>query len=345
MTERRRLVLIATLACILAVLAPLGALVAHHGSGDRAAASMTERSPSTAPSVGSPSDRAAAGGPAGATAGATAGAAAGATTSAASAALPGGRSTIFGGHRFLVAYYGTAGSGALGVLGKTSPARMQRHLARAGRAFARAGRPVQLVYELIVSIADRHPGKDHDYSHDLQRKQVLPYIRAAHRNNALLVLDLQTGHSDFLTVAKRWRWALEDPWVGLALDPEWRMAGGAVPGRVIGHVTAGEINRTSAWLAGLVARRHLPQKLLVLHQFRTAMIRHIGSVERRPGLAMVQHVDGFGTPGEKKATFHAVAEPRRLILGFKLFYRADVHRMSAQDVFRLRPRVRFVSFQ
>ncbi|WP_017934118.1 hypothetical protein [Nocardioides sp. Iso805N] len=333
MTERRRLVLIATLACILAVLAPFGALVAHRGSGDRAAASMTERSPSAAPSAGSPRSRA------------STSAGAGASASPAPAALPGGRSTIFGGHRFLVAYYGTAGTGALGVLGKTSPATMQRHLARAGRAFVRAGRPVQLVYELIVSIADRHPGKDHDYSHDLQRKQVLPYIRAAHRNNALLLLDLQTGHSDFLTVAKRWRWALEDPWVGLALDPEWRMAHGAVPGRVIGHVTAGEINRTSAWLAGLVARRQLPQKLLVLHQFRTTMIQHIGRVERRPGLAMVQHVDGFGTPGEKKATFHAVAKPKRFTLGFKLFYRADVHRMSARDVFRLRPRVRFVSFQ
>jgi len=261
------------------------------------------------------------------------------------AALPGGRSTVFGDGHFLVAYYGTAGTGALGVLGQSSPARMQRQLAKAGEAFARKGRPVQLVYELIVSIADQHPGKDGDYSHDLSRNQVEPYLRAAHRNNALLLLDIQTGHSDFLKVAKRWRWALQDPWVGLALDPEWRMWHGNVPGHVIGHVGAGEINRTSAWLSRLVARQHLPQKLFVVHQFRTAMIRHIDRVEQRPGLALVQHVDGFGTPGEKKATFHAVARPRQFTLGFKLFYQADVHRMSAKQVFRLRPKVRFVSFQ
>ena len=261
------------------------------------------------------------------------------------ATLPGGRSTVFGGGHFLVAYYGTAGTPALGVLGKGSPAQMQRQLAKAGRPFARAGRPVQLVYELIVSIADSSPGPDGDYSHDLSRAQVEPYLRAAHRHGALLLLDIQTGHSDFLTIAKRWRWALRDPWVGLALDPEWRMSGHDVPGRVIGHVDAAEVNRTSAWLADLVARRHLPQKLFVLHQFRTAMIRHIDRIRHRPGLAMVQHVDGFGTPGEKRTTFHAVVRPKRFVLGFKLFYQVDIRRMSAREVFGLRPAVRFVSFQ
>ena len=261
------------------------------------------------------------------------------------ATLPDGRSTVFGGGRFLVTYYGTAGTGALGVLGKTSPARMQRQLHRAGTSFARAGRPVQLVYELIVTIADRHPGKDGDFSHEISRQQVAPYLRAAHRNDALLLLDIQPGHADFLSAAKRWRWALRDPWVGLALDPEWRMSGHDVPGQVIGHVGAGEVNRTSAWLSRLVERDHLPQKLFVLHQFRTAMIEHIGQIKARPGLAMVQHVDGFGTPGEKRQTFHAVVRPGRFVLGFKLFYQVDIHRMSARQVFELRPRVRFVSFQ
>jgi hypothetical protein len=123
------------------------------------------------------------------------------------------------------------------------------------------------------------------------------------------------------------------------------MSGGDVPGRVIGHVEAREVNRTSAWLARLVARRHLPQKLFVLHQFRSAMIRHLDHVRHRAGLAMVQHVDGFGTPGEKRATFHAVVHPQQFTLGFKLFYRVDIHRMGARDVFALRPPVRFVSFQ
>ena len=60
---------------------------------------------------------------------------------------------------------------------------------------------------------------------------------------------------------------------------------------------------------------------------------------------MVQHVDGFGTPGQKLDTFHAVARPGQFLMGFKLFYDEDVHRMSPADVRRINPRVRFVSFQ
>ncbi|MGZ4452064.1 MAG: hypothetical protein ACXVWW_01430 [Nocardioides sp.] len=320
-TPSRWTALLAVLAGVLAVVAPLTVLVAGHADGD----------PSLARAVPVAADPTASGHPT--------------APAQAPATLPGGRQTIFGGGRFLVAYYGTAGTPTLGVLGQGSPAQMQHRLATAGRAFVRPGHPVQLLYELIVSIADASPGKDGDFSHDLSRAQVEPYLRAAHRNHALLLLDIQTGRSDFLTVAQRWRWALQDPWVGLALDPEWRMSGHDVPGRVIGHVAAGEVNRTSAWLAALVARRHLPQKLFVLHQFRTDMIRHIDRITPRAGLAMVQHVDGFGTPREKRSTFHAVVRPQRFTLGFKLFYRVDVHRMRPREVFALRPRVRFVSFQ
>jgi hypothetical protein len=259
--------------------------------------------------------------------------------------LPGGSTKIFGDGRFLVAYYGTAETGALGVLGETRPEEMARRVRRAAAPFARRRQPTQVVFELIVSIADRHAGPGHDYSHDIKRAEVQKYIDAAHRHDALLLLDIQPGRSDFLTSAKRWSWALKDPYVGLALDPEWRMGKHGVPGSRIGSVGAGEVNRVSAWLRDLVARHQLPQKLFVLHQFRTDMIDHIGSIERRRGLVMVQHVDGFGTPGQKLGTFHAVARPRQFFMGFKLFYDEDTHRMSPADVRRINPRVRFVSYQ
>ena len=259
--------------------------------------------------------------------------------------LPGGATSIFGDGKFLVAYYGTAETGALGVLGETSPEQMARRVRRAAAPFARRKQPTQIVFELIVSIADRYAGPGHDYSHDIPRSEVQKYIDAAHRHDALLLLDIQPGRSDFLSAAKRWAWALKDPYVGLALDPEWRMGKHGVPGSRIGSVDASEVNRVSAWLRDLVADNALPQKLFVLHQFRTDMIDHIGAIEARRGLVMVQHVDGFGTPGQKLATFHAVARPRQFFMGFKLFYDEDVHRMSPADVRRINPRVRFVSFQ
>ena len=259
-------------------------------------------------------------------------------------ALPHGSRRIFDG-RMLVAYYGTATTGVLGVLGETSPERALKRLTAAAAPFRRDGLKPQPVFELIVTVADARPGTGGDYNHDISRRAVREYVDAAHRLGVLLLLDIQPGRAPFDQVARRWEWALRKPWVGLALDPEWRMYGRGVPGRAIGTVRAPEVNRTSAWLDRLAERHGLPQKLFVLHQFRTAMIPRIDLIQRRPNLAMVQHVDGFGTRGQKLDTYRVVAAPKQFRMGFKLFYDEDTRLMRARDVKRIRPRVDFVSYQ
>ncbi len=259
--------------------------------------------------------------------------------------LPGGAERVFEDGRMLVAYYGTAGTGSLGVLGEASPDRIMPRLARAAAPFRRSGVAAQPVFELIVTVARAGPTGTGTYSSDIARERVRRYIEAAHRVGVLVVLDVQPGRADFLTVVKRWEWALRDPWVGLALDPEWRVGPRQAPGQVIGSVSAAEVNRVSAWLEALTVAGGLPEKIFMLHQFRSSMIRNIEQIVPRPHLAMVQHVDGFGPPRAKKATFRAVVKPRQFVPGFKLFYDEDVPRMTAAQVLRLRPRISFVSFQ
>jgi hypothetical protein len=247
--------------------------------------------------------------------------------------------------RILVAYYGTANTGSLGVLGEHGPDKMTKRLRAAAAPFAHGDTRVQIVYELIASIADAGPGADGDYSHYVDKRDVRRYVRAAKRNHALLVLDLQPGRSDFLSQAKHFGWALRKPWVGLALDPEWRMGPHEVPARTIGHVGAAEVNKVSRYVARLTRNHHLPQKVFMLHQFRTDMIRHIGNIKDRSVLAMVQHVDGFGTRGQKLATYHHVVRAKQFHQGFKLFYDEDTHLFKPRQVLRIRPRVQFVSYQ
>ena len=259
--------------------------------------------------------------------------------------LPGGGREVFGKKRFLVAYYGTAGTSSLGVLGESDPDTMHARLERAAKPFKHRGERVQPVYELIVTVADGAdaPGTDGDHSHDILHSLVQRYIDAAHRNGALLVLDIQPGRSDFLTVAKRWEWALKDPWVGLALDPEWRMRSDQVPGQAIGSVPAAEVDQVSAWLDTLTRANDLPEKLFLVHQFSEGMVR--GTFKRRKNLAEVLHVDGFGSPAAKLATYAALAKPKRYEMGFKLFYDEDSPRMRAKAVRRITPAVSYVSFQ
>jgi hypothetical protein len=259
------------------------------------------------------------------------------------AQLPLGGTTIFPRYR-VVAYYGTAGNAALGVLGEGSPDAMLPKLRTAARGFA-GGRRIQVAYELIATVAQGGPGPDGDYSKMIDMARIERYVEQARRNKVLVILDLQPGRGSFLPQAQRLERFLVQPHVGLALDPEWRMPPGKVPGRTIGRVGAAEVNAVSAYVSGLIAEHRLPQKLFVLHQFRSSMLPDVQRIQKRPGLAMVQHIDGFGSRGEKDATWRRLKRPEQFHMGYKLFYDEDVHRYGPTDVLRFHPVPELVSYQ
>lgn len=258
--------------------------------------------------------------------------------------LPLGGRTIFPQYR-VVAYYGSIGGGTLGVLGEKPPERIVRQLRVAAAPFATPGRPVQIAFELIVRIADRKPGKNGVYSHSIKPAAIRPYIRAAEKAKALVILDIQPGRLNFLDAIKPYRWALEHPNVGIALDPEWRVAWNEVPGKVIGRVSAAEVNDASAYVAQIVRTKQLPEKLFLLHQFRQRMLPDVEKIVPRPGLTMVQHVDGFGTRSEKDATYAAVRRPEQFHLGYKLFYDEDVNPYRPAEVLAFSHPPDYVSYQ
>ena len=240
--------------------------------------------------------------------------------------------------RRIVAYYGAPQDEELGALGIGTPASAARRLERQAKPYAQPGRPVLPALELIAVTAAAHPGEGGRYNTRQDDAIIRRYLRAARRAKALLVLDIQPGRSDFFTEATRLERWLSEPDVGLAIDPEWRMAPGEVPGQVIGSVEAREVNAVSAWLSRIVERNDLPQKLFLIHQFTDDMVDDT-QLQERPGLAMVLNADGFGTQELKRVKYHAfTSSPRRFFgKGFKLFYREDTDLMKPREVLRLRP--------
>ena len=163
-----------------------------------------------------------------------------------------------------------------------------------------------------------------------------------------VLLDLQPGRADLLDQARRYEPLLRLPHVGLAVDPEWKLGPGQKPLGQIGSIDAAEINRTSSWLAMLVRREDLPQKLFVVHQFRLSMIgrEHLLRADR-PELALLVHMDGQGGAAQKLATWRAVraARPEGAPLGWKNFYDEDHPTFSPQRTMLRRPRPLMVSYQ
>ncbi len=260
--------------------------------------------------------------------------------------LPRGGTRIFP-DSVVVTHYGTAGTAALGVLGEGSPEQAAERLERAAAPFAAAsGRPVLPAFELITTVASSAPGADGLYSTRLAPAQVQRYLDAARAHRMLLVLDVQPGRADFLDQVRAYESFLLQPDVGVALDPEWRLTATQRPLEQIGTTTAAALNEVSGYLSGLVQAHGLPEKLFVVHQFKTYQLPDREAVLDRPGLATVLHVDGFGTPAQKLKAYDVLA-PRdgRLVPGLKLFYDEDTDLLTPAEALALVPQPQLFSYQ
>jgi hypothetical protein len=261
--------------------------------------------------------------------------------------LPGGGSVLFPG-RSLVAIYGHPGDSNLGALGEQPvDAAVQRARDVAAAYEAVSAEPVIPAFEIITTVASSEPGADGDYSLESSLDHIRPWVDAAAAAGYYVILDLQPGYSDFLTQAKRYEQLLAQPHVGLALDPEWRLAPGEQHRHDIGQVSADEVNRVTAWLAGLTRRHQLPQKLLVLHQFRLDMLPDRADIRVVPEVALVVQMDGLGDQETKLETWHAITTggPAGIHFGWKNFYDEDSPVRPPADVVALVPTPVYVSYQ
>ena len=224
------------------------------------------------------------------------------------------------------AFYGHPGTTALGVLGEQGPAktldRMQGFIAD----YAGDGSKVIPTFEIIASVASAGPTDDGDYSYEWPVEEFQPWIDFARDNDMYVVLDLQSGRDDFLSQAVQYEKLLKLPFVGLALDPEWRLGAEQVHLNQVGTVTAAEINETVNWVADLVRDNGLPQKLMIAHQFRKSMIQNRQDIVQRPEIQMIVQMDGDGTEPQKNATWQQLLEDAGEVhwsWGWKNFFDED----------------------
>jgi len=251
--------------------------------------------------------------------------------------LPGGGRRLLP-DRQIVAYYGAPQDPQLGELGIGSPKSAGERLLEQAAQYDGHGKPVQPAFELIATIVTADPGDDGKYRMRQSDEVIDRYLAAARAIHAILVLDIQPGRARFVDEVRAFSRYLEEPDVGLALDPEWSMTADQVPGKVIGATDASVVNRIGQYLSRIVAEHDLPQKLLIVHQFTPSMIHHKRRLEAPPGVALVVNVDGFGDRPNKISKYHAFANTDgRWFNGFKLFYHEDANLISPRRALLLRP--------
>jgi hypothetical protein len=262
------------------------------------------------------------------------------STFGAGATLPGGGTVLFPGKR-LVALYGHPGTPALGALGEQGiAASVTRVEQLAAQYQPLSSDKVVPAFEIIATVADSSPGPSGDYSDESSVDSLLPWVDAARRAGIYVILDLQPGRANLLTQAEHYSDLLAQPNVGLALDAEWKLGPQQLPGKQVGSVSIDEVNSVVDWLAGFTRMRGLPQKLLMLHQFRLSMIKNRQQLDTsNSDLAIVVHADGFGTPEEKLKAWNVLHEdaPSGIHWGWKNFFKEDHPMFTPAQTLALEP--------
>ncbi len=262
--------------------------------------------------------------------------------------FPAGGRTLFPEYR-MIALYGSPDYPVLGALGQQS---LPDSIARA-KALAAQYQPLMIEHalptmEIIATIASASPTANGNYSQSIDLSKLTDWVMSAQRSGVYVVLDLQPGRNDFLSQAKSFASILEQPYVGLALDPEWRLAPTEVPLVQIGTVSIAEVNETAQWLAQLTQKYKLPQKLFLLHEFRLSMIPDRDELNTTyPELAYAVQMDGQGTQPEKDSTWQDVTAdpPPNVHFGWKNFYIKDSPLRSPQQTMQVTPTPWYISYQ
>lgn len=271
-----------------------------------------------------------------------------AATASTGVELPGGGQVLFPGRRF-VAMYGVPQFPALGILGEQDvPTSIARAKDLAVQYQALTGDVVVPAFEIIVTVASAGAGPDGNYSNELPADSFVPWVEAARDAGVYVVLDLQPGRTDFLTQARMYEPLLAYPNVGLALDPEWRLAPDQTHLRQIGSVGIDEVNAVGDYLAELTRTNALPQKLFMLHQFMPRMIQGRENLDTtHPEISVLIHADGQGSQGGKAGTWQALHQgaPEGVTWGWKNFIDEDSPVLTPEQTYQVQPPPAFVSYQ
>jgi hypothetical protein len=250
--------------------------------------------------------------------------------------------------RRIVSYYGNPLASGMGVLGELPPDKLFPRLRAQAEAYRSADRDraVMPALELVAVVAQGEPGPDGLYRLRMENDLIERVAGWAEEHGFLLILDVQIGRGK---VDDEVRWLLpflKRPNIHLALDPEFAMPSGHVPGERIGTMDASAINGALRALAELVEAERVPPKLLVVHRFTEEMVTSPQKIATDPRVQVVMVMDGFGTPSVKTRQYdELIAQPRVQYTGFKLFYRHDEPLMTPEQVILLEPAPDLIIYQ
>jgi hypothetical protein len=240
----------------------------------------------------------------------------------------------------------------MGALGEFPKDEMLRRFKSQIEAWRKAdpNTPVVPALHMVSVVAQGEPGTSGKYRTITSDEKVNEVYGWAKEAGGIFIVDIQVGQDDIRNILPRFEYILKNPDVHLAVDPEFYMRDGVVPGRKIGTMYARDINYVSEYLANLVRQNNLPPKVLIIHRFTRGMVPDAENVQLRPEVQVVMHMDGWGAPWLKYDSYrdYILRHPVQFT-GWKNFYHNDTKKgdplTSPRDLIQLYPEPLYVQYQ
>lgn len=250
-------------------------------------------------------------------------------------------------HR-LVAYYGTPQSENMGILGTLEPEEFMTQLKEQAQAYSDADpdRPAIPTIELITTMAHRDPGPEGTYVSQLPDEKIEEYVNLAEKHDAIVLLDIQLGTDTVMNQVKSIEKWLKHPNVHLAIDTEFQVDEGEVPGEDLGQVDGQEVQEAVEYISQLTEENNLPDKFLLVHQFTEDVLTNKDAIQPTDNVQVALNFDGWGDSTDKMALYKKyVRDKPAQYGGFKVFYDKDVPVMTPEEVVKLEPSPAIVNYQ
>jgi hypothetical protein len=248
----------------------------------------------------------------------------------------------------LLTYYGSPTGWGLGILGESPRADMTQDL-RARALQLQALSPNRFVlptYHMVTTVADKSPGPDENYSHQVGLELLEEWVEAANENGVGAILDIQPARADMQEEFDRIKHLLHHPHVHLALDPEFIVTGEQIPSTGLGQIQADQINAIQAQLNEIALEIGM-NRVLIIHQFEDSMVMDKDQLTDFAHVELVIDADGVGGKGSKLFDYKQYAqEPGFEYGGIKVFTRHDTDPLlTLEEIMALEPPPAVVIYQ
>lgn len=255
-------------------------------------------------------------------------------------------------YKRVVAFYGNLYSKRMGILGELPKDKMLKKLREEEAKWQLADSTIPTVPALhyIAITAQSTPGKNNKYRLRMPFHQIDTIVAWANSIHGIVFLDVQLGQSSVKEEVNTLRAYLKLPNVHLAIDPEFAMKRGEIPGTKIGTLSSYDINEAISILAKIVKENNLPPKILVIHRFTRAMVTDYQKIKTCPEVQIVMNMDGFGSKELKRSSYHmAICKEPVQFTGFKLFYKNDTRGKqilyTPQELLQFTPKPIYIQYQ